>query len=277
MMIARTTVPDYWPLMEAYHRVREPLYRRILAEAWSGLRPGALVLDAGCGDAFYSQLMAEVLGPEARIVAVDHNSALLKTHLDHSHAKRFDRCLSDIEQAGLCSGVFDAIWLCRTMHSAPDPLRRLESLRRLLQPGGRIVVVENDYAHYPILALPAAFERRLVEARRQYLQSECPNGVSMERYHAARHLAVWLEQAGFHELCIHTYVSDDIAPMPEEVETYWRLVLAWQMRRIEPFLSAEDRQLYRRAFEPESPDYLLRRPGFYCLELTTVGCGTRLA
>jgi len=274
-MMARTTVPDYWPLMEAYHRVRERLYRRIIAEALSGLRPGALVLDAGCGDTFYSQLMAEGLGPGARIVAVDRNSALLKTQLDH--LPLFYRCLSDFEQAGLCSGVFDAIWLCRTMHSAPDPLWRLQSLRRLLRSGGRIVVVENDYAHYPILALPAAFERRLVEARHRYLQSECTDGVSMERYHAARHLAVWLGQAGFQQLCIHTYVSDDIAPMPEAVEAYWQLVMAWQISRIEPFLSAEDRQAYKRAFEPESPDYLLGRPGFYCLELTTVGCGTWLA
>ncbi len=260
--------------MEAYHRVREPLFRRIITDALGDLRPSALVLDAGSGDAFYSELLSEVLGGGAQVVAMDHNSALLTSR---SNSRRTILCcLGDLERAGLRSGVFDAIWLCRTMHSALDPLRRLAALQRLLRPGGRLVVVENDYAHYPILAFPAEFDYRLVEARHRYLQTQYASG-SIERFHAARYLPAWLDMAGFRQLCIHTYVCDDIAPMPTEVEAYWRTVMAWQISRIGPYLSVADRQAYRRAFEPDSPDYLLNRPGFYCLELTTVGCGARLA
>ena len=41
--------------------------------------PGDIVLDAGCGDCFYSQLLAEVVGPRAQIVAV--GDAAQKLHL----------------------------------------------------------------------------------------------------------------------------------------------------------------------------------------------------
>ena len=69
-------LPDYWPWMMAYHRVREPLYRHIIQEL--ELAPDARLLDAGCGDGFYSQMLAAQLGPCAQIVAYDNNQNLLR-------------------------------------------------------------------------------------------------------------------------------------------------------------------------------------------------------
>ena len=52
-------VSDDWPLTHAYHQTRERLYRRMVAEAVRTPRVGALILDAGCGDAFYSRLLTD--------------------------------------------------------------------------------------------------------------------------------------------------------------------------------------------------------------------------
>lgn len=263
-------VPDYWSLLRAYHRAREPLYRQIIVEAH--LAPTALILDAGCGDGFYSRLIADALGPDVRIIGVDRSPTALRSHLNPDRTVRL--CQSNLERAGLRFGTFDAIWLCRTMYSAPDPLGRLGALVSLLRAGGKLIVVENDLAHYPIFSWPADFEHRLQLARYQYLRSRCHDGAVLERYYGGRHLPAWLAQVGLQRVSIHTYVSEDVAPMPGAVETYWRMFMAWQGDRLEQFLSHEDRRAYTRAFDPESPDYLLRRPGFYCLELTTVASGT---
>jgi len=266
----RRQPPDYWPLFEAHHRVREPVYRSIIADV--GLAPDALVLDAGCGDAFYSQLMVDVVGPDLAVVAVDHNPALLRRSTQLSPSIR--RCQSDLERAGLRFGVFDAVWLCRAMHTAHDPLRRLSALASMLRSGGTLIVVENDLAHYPILSWSAEFERRMREALQQVLESRSTDGASIERYHAACHLPEWLEQIGLRNISMRTYAVEDIVPMARDTEAYWKQAMDFWGDLIRPFLSPEHLRAYRRAFDPESSDYLLRRPGFYCLELISVACGT---
>jgi SAM-dependent methyltransferase len=269
--VLSSPIPDYWPLLLAYHRLREELYRTIIAA--TGLTPDARILDAGCGDGFYSRLLAECLGVEASIVAVDNNPALLYAAGDLPAPVH--RCLSDMDHLALEPGSFDAVWLCRTMHSAPDPLARLRALAPLLRPGGQLIVIENDSAHDPILSLPADLEGRLREARDQYEKSRCTGGQLRARYQAARHLPAWLIEVGLQAITAHTYVSQEVAPMDEAAETYWRLQMAWQGHHLEPFLSSADREVYWQAFDPASPDYALSQPGFNCLELTTVVCGIR--
>ncbi|HLF29035.1 MAG TPA: methyltransferase domain-containing protein [Anaerolineae bacterium] len=265
-----TQPPDYWPLFEAYHRVREPVYRTIIADA--RLPTPARVLDAGCGDAFYSRLLVDALERQVRVIAVDHNAGLLQT--EPGPGPSIQVCLSDLERIGLRRQTLDVIWSCRAMHSARDPVRRLAALAPLLRPGGKFIVVENDLAHCPILSWPAEFEDRVRTALHQYLRSQCPDGASIERYHAARHLPAWLERAGLTHVSIHTYPVEDVAPMPRAVEAYWVLAMGYLGKLIGPHLSDADRWAYTRAFDPQSPDYLLNRPGFYCLEPLTVGCGT---
>lgn len=260
-------VPGYWPFLQAYHRVREPLYRQIIADA--GLVGGPLILDAGCGDGFYSRLLADAAGPRARVVAVDLNPGVLNRE---PGARRIEWCLGDLEQAGLRRGAFDAVWHCRALHSALDPARRLAALAALLRSGGKLIVVENDFENYPILSLPTDFSHRIREAHYQYLKSLCADGTSLERYHAARHLPFWLDRIGLRQVSLHTYLSEDFAPMAADVEGYWKLFADWLADRIRPFLSPDDQQTYRRTFDPNSPDYAFRRAGFYCLELTTVAC-----
>jgi SAM-dependent methyltransferase len=264
-------LPDYWPWMVAYHRVRARLYCRIIQEL--DLSPTARVLDAGSGDNYYSQLFANLLGDRSQIVAVDCNPALLKAA--GSLAPNVHRCLGDLECLGLAPASFDAVWLCRSMYSAPDPVARLAALVPLLRPGGKLVVVENDTAHYPILPWPADFEHRLRAARLQYENSRCADATGRERYKAASHLARWLAQLGLADLTVHTYVSEDLAPFDAAVETYWRLFMAWDANVLESFLSPADAAEYGSRFDPHSPSYLLSQPGCYCLELTTLASATR--
>lgn len=262
----KTEVPDYWPMLQAYHRVREPLYRSIITDLQ--LPPHAVILDAACGDAFYSQLLSEIL-PQVRIIAADQNSGVLPAQPKGS----IDLILGNIERLGIKHHSLDAIWLCRSMHSSIDPLTRIKSLTPLLRSGGRFIVIENDLAHCPILSLPVEFERRIHSALHEHFRSLCKSETSIERYHAARHLPEWLRLAELQSIMIHTYTVEDVAPMPKATEEYWRLSLNYQGQQIRSFLSAEDWQTYSRAFNSACPDYLLDRAGFYCLEPLTVAVG----
>jgi len=179
--------------------VREPLYRQIIADV--GLAGAPLILDAGCGDGFYSRLLADPAAGGVRVVAVDLNPGVLNRE---PNAHRIDWCLADFERAGLRRDAFDAIWLCRAMHSALDPARRLAALAALLRSGGKLIDIENDFEYYPILSLLTDFSHRVREAHYQYLKSRCADGTSLERYHAARHLPSWLDRIGLRQVSLRT-------------------------------------------------------------------------
>jgi SAM-dependent methyltransferase len=251
-------VPDYWPLLQAYHDVRELEFRTIIEDAH--LAPDARILDAGCGDAFYSHLLIDVLGPQACVVAVDHNRAAICSQPQAQSVPQL--CVAEVECAPFPPRTFDAVWLCRSLHSASDAQRHIAALVPLLRSGGRLIVIENDLAHCPILSWPSDFEQRL------------PPGVSIERYFAARHLPHWFERAGLLQISIHTYSVEDIVPMPPAVEQYWKLTMDYRGRALRPFLSPQDWTAYSNAFDAESDEYVLRRTGFYCLEPITVAHGT---
>lgn len=261
-------LPRYWPAQQAYHHARADLYRRIIADC--RLPPPALILDAACGDAFYSDLLASMVGPRARVLAADFNLAALRSRPFSSAGVM--RCLTDVEQAGLRSS-FDVVWMCRSMHSAADPQQRVSALAGLLRPGGRLIVVENDPFHCSIPAWSAEFERRVQHAVERLLQRRCSNGASIDRDSAPRHLPVWLAGARLRQITVRTYPVEDVVPLADEAERYWQLWMRQRGEMIRPFLSGAEWRAYARAFDPDGPEYVLNRPGMSLRDPTTVVCG----
>jgi ubiquinone/menaquinone biosynthesis C-methylase UbiE len=265
----RPELPNYWPQLNAYNHVRERVYHGIIAD--THIAQDALILDAACGDAFYSRLLSRVLGCDARIVAIDNNPRLLRLHRNDNPSIQL--CIGDVEQAAIAHHTFDAIWLHRTMHSVSDPVQRLSSLARLLRPGGKLIVIENDLAHYPILSWPVEIEHDFHHALYELFTNRCEGKASVSRYYAARHLPDWLTQIGMREITARTYAVEDVAPMSYDAEAYWRLYMTYLGDGIKPYLASDVWQAYAQAFDPQSPHYLLNQPGFYALELISVVCG----
>ncbi|MEP7358085.1 MAG: methyltransferase domain-containing protein [Anaerolineales bacterium] len=257
--------------MDAYHQARMSLFDELFRDAH--LPPQGNILDAGAGDGFYSQLLADRLGRSACLVAADHNGALLRA-LD-GPLPNVSRLLSDLDRLPLAPGSLDAIWHCRSMHSADNPVGLLAGLVPLLRPGGRLVVIENNTAHSPILPLPPDFERRLREARYVYEHTVCRAECRPERYSAGPFLTRWLAEAGLVDIWAHTYTTEDFGPLPASVAAYWQQFLDWEGTRIWPYLSPEDQAVYNRLLRADSPDYLLARRDVYCLELTTMAIASR--
>ena len=81
------------------------------------------------------------------------------------------------------------------------------------------------------------------------------------------------QRARLGQISVHTYPVEDVVPLAEDVETYWRLWMNQRGEMIRPFLSSEDWRTYSRAFDPASQQYVLRRPGMRCKDPTTVVSG----
>ncbi len=96
--------------------------------------PGALVLDVGCGDGRFLALMRD-LGWRVRGVEPDPAAAVVaRSHVGDVVA------VASLEDAGLEDVSADAITLNHVVEHLPDPVATLRECRRILRPGGLLVV-----------------------------------------------------------------------------------------------------------------------------------------
>jgi SAM-dependent methyltransferase len=115
------------------------LARRLVELA--GLAPGERVLDVGTG----AGLLAAAAAPRAgRVLGIDISAALLDRARGIADARglggHVEYRLMDAEALTLEDASFDAAVSLFALLHLPDPLRALQEMRRVLRPGGRLVV-----------------------------------------------------------------------------------------------------------------------------------------
>jgi len=110
-------------------------------------RSGERVLEVGAGTGYYTLPVARRLAPNGRLDILDVQQAML----DHTTARARDGGLGDIvvptradaRELPYPDSTFDAAFLCTTLGEIPDVDAALSELRRVLRPGGRLVVGET--------------------------------------------------------------------------------------------------------------------------------------
>ena len=140
--------PDVGRFVERFESESREVFahRREIVEAL-GLEPGMEVADIGAGTGLFTIPMAEAVGPEGAVFAVDIAPDFLRYIADRaSGAGLVNVCtvLGTQESTQLPPASIDLAYVCDTYHHFEDPAASLASIRRALRPGGRLVVVEFD-------------------------------------------------------------------------------------------------------------------------------------
>lgn len=122
-----------------------PLVTRKRLRAILEPQPGERVLEVGPGTGYYTLDMAGWLGPTGRVDIFD----LQREMLDHTLRRAGDRGVSnvvatqgDARRLPYPDESFDAAYLTLVLGEIPDQDIALAELRRVLRPGGRLVVGE---------------------------------------------------------------------------------------------------------------------------------------
>jgi len=111
------------------------------------LSPGDRVADLGAGGGYFTFRLAEAVGPDGVVYAVDVDESMTD-HLasraaDLGHAN-VQAVLAPYDDPDLPDGSVDLLFTCNTYHHFEDRVAYFERVRADLVPGGRVAIVDFD-------------------------------------------------------------------------------------------------------------------------------------
>jgi ubiquinone/menaquinone biosynthesis C-methylase UbiE len=117
--------------------------------------PGERMLEVGPGTGYYSLDVARRLGEQGRLDIFDIQQEML----DHTCARASEAGLGnliptqgDARSLPYADDTFDAAFICMTLGEIPDVDAALRELRRVVRPGGRLVVGESYFDPHVVRA-----------------------------------------------------------------------------------------------------------------------------
>ena len=247
-------LPGYADRLDALHQALCPEFRSIVQAL--PLDPTARVLDAGCGDGFYLELLAARLDERAALVAFDASQAYLTAASQRikstgtSPSLRFVH--GDVRRLPFPDASFDLVWCAQSMQSFSELDLVLREFRRVLRPRGIVAVLETDNIHGLILPWPAGLEVSVLLAEERALKHD----ISRSGLYFLRFGEKLLAQAGFCKIQRKTYAIDRRAPLDQSFRAYLETYLSNLYRRVEPFLEGKEKQAAADFLLPESSQFV---------------------
>jgi ubiquinone/menaquinone biosynthesis C-methylase UbiE len=175
--------------------VQHEAWRDLAAAAWdrAGIRSGQTVVDLGCGPGYATLDLAARVGPKGRVIAIDRSRRFLDFLATQARARGLSNieCLErDLDQDPLPERCADHVWSRWVFIFLREPRALLVRVRRMLRPGGTLVLHEYvDYASWrsqPSSAELEAFVQAVMASWRA--EGGDPN--------IAERLAAWLREDG---------------------------------------------------------------------------------
>ncbi|MEZ6099649.1 MAG: class I SAM-dependent methyltransferase [Pirellulaceae bacterium] len=140
---------------------------------------GMTVCDMGCGNGFYTLQLAERVGTEGRVLAVDIQPEMLRLLQERAATAGLKNVLpihGSVIDPGLPKAQVDLILCVDVYHEFSHPEQMLAAMRASLKPDGELVLVEfrGEDPSVPIKPLHKM-------TKKQVLREMQPNGLQLSR------------------------------------------------------------------------------------------------
>lgn len=184
------------------HRV----WRARMLDSWNraGIGPGQTIIDVGAGPGFAALDLAEIVGSEGRVIALERSRRFLGALARRAEARGLSNIESreqDVSEQGFGERFADAGW-CRWLLSfVADPRRTISHIASALKPGGHSIF--HEYADYGTWRMMPP-NRDLDRFRDLVMQSWRDSGGEPD---IALHLPGWLEAEGLEIVSTRPLIS----------------------------------------------------------------------
>ncbi|WP_018878215.1 bifunctional demethylmenaquinone methyltransferase/2-methoxy-6-polyprenyl-1,4-benzoquinol methylase UbiE [Thioalkalivibrio sp. ALE28] len=123
----------------------------------TGVRPGMKILDLAGGTGDLAGAFAPRVGPKGQIVVCDINASMLEAGrdrmLDEGHVGNLDFVQADAEQLPYPDDYFDRVTIAFGLRNVTRKERALAEMRRVIKPGGCVLVLEFSQPMAPLRPL----------------------------------------------------------------------------------------------------------------------------
>ena len=176
-----------------------------------GLKDGMKIIECGCGPGFLLLRILERL-PQCRVTGLENDPYLFKLLNQNiksvtSNVKTVER---SITETGLDNNCYDIVISRLVFEHLPEPGPALTELFRILKPGGKLIVISNDFKNHLItypsvdeldLMYQAYCRSRLDEGGNPYIGRELPGLMEETNF----------TNISFNVVCAHSKIDGDKA------------------------------------------------------------------
>ena len=129
--------------VETTYMTPDIVEQRRATRALLALQPGETVLDIGSGPGFLADEMAAEVGTEGAVHGLDPSEAMLA--IARRRETGVEYAVGDANSLPYDDETFDAVVSTQVYEYVPDMPAALTEARRVLRPGGRLLILDTDW------------------------------------------------------------------------------------------------------------------------------------
>jgi len=258
-------------VLELMNRFQEPEMRAELAEL--PLPAGSRGLDAGCGVGLYALWLADAIGPDGRIVAIDPSPERIadaqQIIKNTPEADRITVRQGDATAIDEPDQSFDWVWCSDVLHHIDTAVAALRECVRVVCPGGAMIIKESQVLQALLLPGHLDLERQLQQADVEFQKQETGERSFQERRQRTYET---LREAGLREISVRTLLVQRQAPLDAMTRRYIQNGIfdrTWGPR-LRPWFGDAAWERRSSLCEADSPQSILARPDYYCIYPVTL-------
>ena len=145
------------------------------------IKPGEVIADIGAGSGYFTFRLAHFVGDKGRVYAVDVSPEMIR-HINRRirdvKATNVVSILADPDDPLLLDRSINRFFICDVWHHIANPTKYLSLMKRMLKPGGEIIMIDFEKKDLPV-GPPA----QMKIAREDLLKQIQDNGFKLVREH----------------------------------------------------------------------------------------------
>jgi arsenite methyltransferase len=236
----------------------------------TGIRPGWSVLDAGAGNGVFLPLMAELLGVEGHIEALDLAQENVEAIEGLIAIQQFACPISvrtgDIIALPYETGTFDAVWSANVIQYLSDEelTQAIKEFCRVVKPGGLVAVKEVDISVWQYQPQDPKLTWRLLDA----LSGDTQMSGAMR----GTRVSAWFRAAGLKNVTAITTLAERRQPLRPVEREYIRNNLEF-LSGLARTCDLPEADHHRWKAIGEEPEQLISDPDFCYREMWVLSLG----